>query len=644
MFARRTTQPRPRKTQPHRFVAPVAGWVANRALADSNSFQGPGAQVMDNFFPRATSVNLRRGMMRYASLGNDPEPVTALFSYKNGLNQRLFAATTSSIYDVTAIPWPYDIDLATESDDIIAANGDDWFGWYSTDHLVVSDGYTGGNWIVTQFATSGGVYLVGVNGQDNGFIFDGTSFYPWIDGGVTRLNYDGETTGFTAGSVVTGATSGATGTIWKVVPGTSGAGYLLLTDVSSTPFDDDEPITDTAGGTAVVDGVQEIAAPGVSFKIGSSPSGLTTADMSYVWAYKNRLFFAERHSMNAWYMGQPDAVGGDADIFPLSGVFTVGGSLMFGSPWSMDSSGDGGLSEQCVFVSSEGEVAVYQGNDPSSAQNWSKVGTYRIGRPLGSRAFIRGGGDLAIATSVGLVPLSKAISLDVTALNVATVSNNIADAWDQATTERGTDEWVCEVWPEEKMAVISPPNPIGVAQPVLFVSNTETGAWARFTGWHALCMEVFQGQLYFGSQNGCVYLANVSGEDDGEAYTGSVIPLYTDFGNPFAEKVPGVARARSRSSGRVIEKIDAMTDFDDQIPAAPDAGIPTNTNVWDAGVWGSSKWSSEVARRVNQDWQSVGGIGYSLSLCYQVTSGSLSPLDVELLDMEVTYTTAELVT
>src|SRR3546814_3635141 len=85
-------------------------------------------------------------------------------------------------------------------------------------------------------------------------------------------------------------------------------------------------------------------------------------------------------------------------------------------------SSDSGLSEQNIFVSTEGEVAVYQGSDPGEAATWSKVGVYRIGKPLGARAHFRGGGDIAIATSVGLVPLSKAISLDVTSLNVATVS------------------------------------------------------------------------------------------------------------------------------------------------------------------------------------------------------------------------------
>src|SRR3546814_10355556 len=58
------------------------------------------------------------------------------------------------------------------------------------------------------------------------------------------------------------------------------------------------------------------------------------------------------------------------------------------------------------------------------------------------------------------------------------------------------DEWQCAVWPEQKMAVISPPNLIGADYPVMFISNTETGSWARFTNWYALCMTVFDGRLF----------------------------------------------------------------------------------------------------------------------------------------------------
>lgn len=635
MFARRTVQPKPRKATPHKFVAPVAGWVANRALTEPGSIEGPAAQILDNFFPRSTSVSLRRGQQRYATLDPSEEPVTAVFSYRNGLNERLFAANMTTIFDVTEVTSPYDVDLSDGGENLIAANDEDWIGWSSTLGHEVAGGFTGGEWITAQFATTGGVYLIGVNGTDVGFIYDGSDFYPYISGGISRLYYDGETDEFSDGDTVTGSTSGATAVIWRAVHIDDDRGYLLLKDIDGT-FQDNEPLTDTGGGAAVADGIPELIIPGIDF----APN-LTTADMSFVWVYKNRLFFAEKNSMNAWYAKDPDAIGGEFDIFPLSGVFSMGGSLLFGSPWSMSTSGGGGLSEQCVFVSSEGEAAIYQGTDPSSAQNWSQVGLYRIGKPLGKRAFMRGGGDLAIATTVGLVPLSKAIELDVTALNVATVSYKIADAWQEAVEQRGDDGWVCEIWAEGKMAVVSPPDPVGLNNPVVFVSNTETGAWCRFTGWHATCMVSFKGKLYFGSDEGAVFIANASGSDDGDTYTGICLPLFDDLGASGAAKIAKVARARSKSSERVAEKLTVLADFKENIPAAPDASTPTSTNVWGTAVWGEATWGSPSPSIINQDWQSVGGIGYSLSVCYQVSSGSPVPLDVDLLSLELMYTTAE---
>src|SRR3546814_16621829 len=93
------------------------------------------------------------------------------------------------------------------------------------------------------------------------------------------------------------------------------------------------------------------------------------------------------------------------------------------------------------------------------------------------------------------------------------------------------DKLQCAVWPEEKMSIISPPNLIGADYPVMFISNTETGSWARFTNWYALCMTVFDGRLFFGSPSGAIYIANASGLDEGETYTGTVLTLVEDLGS-----------------------------------------------------------------------------------------------------------------
>lgn len=637
VYQRRQTRAKPRKAQSMMFPAPIGGWISNRSLA-LPSDGPPGAIVLDNYFPRASTVKLRRGKAIYATLVNTAIPVRALFAYRNGNNERLFASNDEAIYDITTVTNPYAAELVTELDQLIETETGDWFGWGSTDGLEVLEGTTNGEWYTVQFATTGGVYLIGVNGADTGFVFDGTDFVPYLPGGITRLSYDALAGDFAPGLVVTGGTSTATATIVSVHPQGLTDGYLYVTDVTGT-FVDDEVITDTDTGSATVNGAPIIINTGITFE----GTDLTTSDMSFVWVYKSRLFFVQKDSLNAWYL-PPDQIGGEAKIFPLAGIFDLGGSLLFGQNWSLSSGASGGLSEQCVFVSTEGQVAVYQGDNPDEAESWSKVGVYRVGRPLGRRGFFRGGGDLAIATSVGLVPLSKAIELDVTSLSVATISYNIADAWADALRLRGPADWVAELWPDQRMALVAPPDMIGASNPTLFVVNSETGAWCRFTNWTVLCMVVFRGQLYFGSPNGAIYLANVSGQDEGAVYTGAIIPMFQDCGSPMSMKVGGMVRGVSRANVQANALACINYDFDESPPPPPNASPEVGGSLWGTGIWGQSVWGGQFPTIVNQDWQAGGGYGYTLAPTYQVSSGSIGPIDEELIRLELTYTLAEVVT
>lgn len=69
------------------------------------------------------------------------------------------------------------------------------------------------------------------------------------------LNYDGQTVNFTSGETVTGGTSGATGVVeFDRDDGTSGK--LTLSGISGT-FQDDEALTGSSTGVAVVNGILE---------------------------------------------------------------------------------------------------------------------------------------------------------------------------------------------------------------------------------------------------------------------------------------------------------------------------------------------------------------------------------------------------
>ena len=92
----------------------------------------------------------------------------------------------------------------------------------------------------------------------------------------------------------------------------------------------------------------------------------TGGNLCYVWKYRGRFFFIEVGSMNAWYLPL-GAIEGALLQIPLSGATKQGGKLLFGATWSLDA-GDG-TDDKCIFFTTEGEVLVFTGSDPSDADN-----------------------------------------------------------------------------------------------------------------------------------------------------------------------------------------------------------------------------------------------------------------------------------
>lgn len=627
----RQAQVRQRTSALKTFPAANQGWIANQNLAINPSRSLNGAYLMENYFPTATGMEIRKGSDIYATLGAGDSPVTAIFDYNNGNNRRLFASTATTIYDITSVASPINYQLSTGTDDIVDDLGNN-IGQLSTGGLEVVEGLSGGDWIVDQFSTTGGTYLVAVNGQDPMQLFDGTDWFPIDQDDVYLLTYDAKTADFEESQLLTGGTSGATGFILHVEPSGGATGFLYITDVTGT-FQDNELITSSTG-SATADGVPAPYYVGIT--------GVDTRTLDYVFHYKNRLFFIQKDSQIFWYLEEADAIGGNAESFPLGGEFSEGGKLLMGAPWSLDTSGDGGLSEQCIFSSNEGQVVVFQGTDPSAAATWSKVGTYKIGKPLGPLAWIRAGGDIIFATDIGDIPLSQAINRDVAALAPAAVSYPIETEWNKEVATRRSQPWNCVVWPEQQMVLVAP-RTVDDNPPMTFVANARTGAWAKFTGWDIRCMCVFDGRLFFGSQNGRVVECYVTGMDEGVPFTANYVPLFNDFGNPASLKIPLIARARLRGSNEVNAQLDIMADYMINLPSAPSSNPIDTSSVWGGSVWGASTWGGTRDKRIQQAWTSVGGLGYSLAPSLQITSGSLVPLDTEVIDVETTFEISDIV-
>ncbi len=128
---------------PATIPAPVGGWNARDPLASMNQLD---AVVMDNIYPETASVRLRPGRVTWATgiTGN----IKTVMGYNSGTASKLFAASASGIWDVTAQ----------------AAVG------------AVAITATDGKFEYINVTTSGGSYLAAVNGVDKLKLFDGTTW------------------------------------------------------------------------------------------------------------------------------------------------------------------------------------------------------------------------------------------------------------------------------------------------------------------------------------------------------------------------------------------------------------------------------------------------------------------------------------
>ncbi|WVT75230.1 hypothetical protein QM996_09160 [Sinorhizobium chiapasense] len=356
------------------------------------------------------------------------------------------------------------------------------------------------------------------------------------------------------------------------------------------------------------------------------PDATTMAQLNYGWLFKNRQFFLKNATLDAYYL-PVNVIGGAAALFPLGGVMKKGGSLLTGFSWSLES-GDG-LSDLCVFVSTEGEVAVYAGADPSDANSFALKGVYQIGRPLGKNAWIRAGGDILIATSDGLTPISQVFQRDRQALSQVSVSRPIEDDWRRAANATGAG-WVVKQWPEQNLVFIAFPGNSVVAD-TTFVLNVLSGRWSTISNWRASCYETLQGGLFFGADAGFCWQGDTTGTDDGLTFTAAYLSQFAPPGQFGQRAQATLAHMFSRAKSKPKVRLFARADFDRSIPAATSvtAGDAASSD-WDVGLWDKAVWDSLTQQLRYSFRQNVRAAGDMLAVGCAITSGGAARLDLEV--------------
>ncbi|MDE2105819.1 MAG: hypothetical protein KGL39_51825 [Patescibacteria group bacterium] len=485
---------RKRAQNPHKQVsrtvsipAPTGGLNARDALANMPETDAP---LMDNYFPTPSSVNLRNGSTNW--LTGLPAWVETLMHYSSPTAKKLFAISGTAIYDATTS----------------GAAG-----------AAVVTGLTNARFQFTNIGTSGGNFMVAVNGADKLQGYDGTNW--WVDGNGTH-----DITGFDTSTAI-------------------------------------EPHL-----------------------------------------FKNRLWFVEKNTMKVWYLGVQSIAGAAASI-DFSTIFHLGGHLVSMTSWTIDNIS--GIDDYAVFITSEGEFAVYKGTDPTSSTTWSLVGVFRIGRPVGNRPCIKLGSDVLLICADGVFPLSKALLTDRTAMKNS-ISDKIINLINtDIQLYNGNFGWQAALYPMGQKLIINVPQVENNTQ-YQYVMNTRNQSWCRFTGWNAACWEFFNDAIYYGG-NGVVVQADTGTDDNGTAITGDVQQAYSYFGDAGNLKRFTMARPVLQAAGNISASVALNIDFNSNIPTSTPTFSGGGASPWNTSAWNVTPWGKALG--LVRKWQTVNGVGYA---------------------------------
>lgn len=584
--------------------APVLGWISAQNLAGARAGS---AMQLDNWFPTTTGIRMIGGSTRHATLSVAGAPVESLMSYV-GTTKGLFGSCAGAIYDITTPASPTIVPAAELT------------------------GRTSNYYCSINIATAGGFYMVALNGDDDPLLYDGTDWYTVNGKPLIELKYDAQTANFTVGQTITGGTSGAVGVI-EFMNDAGAIGTLWVRKASGT-YQDNELIT-TPGGSATAN------IPGGAITLAPAITGVTASKLIQGTAYRNRLYLVEKNTANVWAL-PTDSIGGAAVQVSLAGVFRQGGTVLFAATWSLDAGN--GLDDKLVIVSTEGEVAVYQGADPSNPDDWRLVGLYACPRPLGKNAHTRAGGDLIILTELGAVPTSQILSKDTAALAIAAISRSIQPDWLRDAAARISLPWEIIKWPSRSMTLVSTPRVNEAQTAQCYIVNSETGAWCRRPGWDARCFALHNGQVYFGTTDGRVLLADAGGTDDGSNYECVAVLAWDHLKAIGYEKTVVSARGQFLAATPFNPQFSASVDYAITLPPGPNvASGASSSSTWDSGLWDEMLWDAgTVSLPVTTDWLSVGVSGVVAAAQLQVTSGRTETPIVELVIIDLLHETGEL--
>ena len=634
--------------------APIGGWNARDSQAAMNPLD---AVQLVNWFPTPTDVTMRKGWTQ-VSLLTSPDAAVTISTIThvdavatlttasahglatgdqvaiagctpadyNGVYTITVVNSTSFTYQMDAVPasnatvvGDYEIGIDTPINTLMnyteigtyklfAVAGDTIYEAKVNPAVPVFTGIQSDQIQHVNMTNTGGHYMVACNGVDPVMIYDGSAWF-----------YIATTT--TSQTISTITHVGAVATV------TTAAAHGLV---------DGNRVTVTGASPAEYNGTYVIEATGsntFTYAMASTPAtdalvvgsyttvgitGVNSNTFINVNLFKNRLYFTQKDTLDCWYL-PVDSIGGAASPLYFGGIARNAGYLQAMGTWTLDAGQ--GADDYAVFVTSMGEVIVYNGTDPDSVDTWALKGVWQLGQTFSRRCFFKWSGDLLLLTQDGLVPLASALQSSRLDPRV-NLTDKIYFAVSQAATlYYALNGWQINYFAGENMLILSIPTSVGMEQ---YVMHTITKSWARFTGIQAYCWEVSgDADMHFGG-DGVVGTFYTSLADNGANIEATAQQAYSYFDSAGQLKRFMMVRPILQSTGGVPSVVCGLSvDFDTQSQLGQVQFNPSTLTdgVWDASRWDAANWSGGLI--TTKIWQGVTGLGFAGSINLNVASRNI---------------------
>lgn len=411
--------------------------------------------------------------------------------------------------------------------------------------------------------------------------------------------YDCTASGAVGAAVVTGLTNARWEYTDTAVPG---GAWLYAANGVDTPLAYD--------GTTWTK-VTAISTPAIT--------GVTTTTLRNPVTWASRVWFVQNNTNLAWYL-PVQAVGGAATSFDLSAQFSRGGSLQAIMTFSLSSTT--AFDDYIGFLSTEGDLVVYQGTDPSSSTAFTRTGRYQVGKPLGRRCWFKYGADAVILCADGAVSVAKLISVGVLQPQTSITYKIQKLISDDITMYANNFGWEGCVYPFGNKIVINVPENTN-SRMHQYVQNTvggTSGAWCSFgfisSPWNGATFCTLGNSLYFGG-SGFVAQCDTGQSDNNAQILGSALPAFSYMGTD-KQKQYTMVRPLLQTTGDVTPVMALNTDFQVVLPTGTPTFSTTNAALWNVALWNVSYWSTGPT--IQKNWQTVSGIGFSASTYLQIAS------------------------